>query len=170
MKLRYKIYLSMIVLAAVFLWGRCNRSAVRNPQQPIVLPSNDIEQIHVNPSNHTITIITPKGNETLTLPDRQSTIDIHKDGTTKVTAKQFGLECHPFTGVGYGAGFRAYLGADVLYFKKLDLGLTGISPSPSGPSDIRLGAFISYNFYSNTRISLGIDHKQTIQIALTFRL
>src|ERR1700753_4198345 len=70
------------------------------------LPKNDNEQIAVDPRAQTI-VIKRQGGETVThLPDRQSVIDVRKDGTVKVTAAQYGLEMRPFVGLNYSDDVR----------------------------------------------------------------
>lgn len=172
MKLRYKIGIVISVLAAVFLWGRCGRTPVRNPQQPTVLPVNDRETITVDPIHHRIEVLTASGLKTETLPDRKSTVEVRKDGQIKIVAPQTGFETRPFVGLGFGNGFRGYIGADLWYFKKLDLGLGAVTPKLSNPelTDTRLGMFASYAVYDNTRLSLGYDTSKTIHVLLSVRL
>src|ERR1700722_13116360 len=94
MKLRYKIGLVVTVLGTMFLWGRCSRTGGPRavPKVPTVLPTSDLEQIRVDPSNHTIVIQNRTSTKTETLPNRPSVIDVLKDGSVKVTAAQSGFE------------------------------------------------------------------------------
>src|ERR1700690_986871 len=118
-KLRYKITILSVLLLSVFLYGRCNKA------KPVVkpLPLEDKEQIVIDPVKHKLIVITPSGPKVSTLPDRESTIDIKKDGTIKVTSSQLGIEARPFAGIFYSNGLRYGAGVDGFYFKKLDIGI-----------------------------------------------
>lgn len=175
MKLRYKLLAIAVFLGIIFMWGRYSGRAARPSSIPVVLPGNDVEQIRVNPSTHQGIIVTPRGTQTFTLPDRVSTIDVRKDGSVKVTSPQMGFETHPFVGVGYGQGTRLYLGADLGYYKKVDAGLGIATPdlldrSSQKFNDFRFGAFGSYTVYSNTRATLGIDTQKAVHFVLSVRL
>jgi hypothetical protein len=175
-RLRAKIGLVVIVLGSVFLWGRCSRPATPQPPKlPAALLANDAEQIRVDPSTHRITITTPAGARTLTLPDRSTTIDVRKGGQVNVTSPQLGLEARPFVGLGYGQGVRVYLGADLLYWKVLDLGLGVALPSMTDKSgwnfnDVRGFVGVSYNIWSNSRIGVGIDQQKAVHVVLSVRI
>jgi hypothetical protein len=167
MKLRYKLIAIAVFLGAIFMWGRHSKSAVQSPKAPVVLPKNDVEQIVVNPANHTLTVINTSGHKTVTLPDRASTIDVLKNGQIKVTSKQFGFEHHPFVYTGYSDALRFGIGLDGVYWKRLDLGL-GVA----GASRYNTVVFaqLSYNFWSNVRIGLTYDHTQHIGASISVRL
>ena len=170
MKLRYRIGLVLAVLGVTFGLGRCKRNAISGPElaTPAVLPSNDKEQILVDPIRHTLIIVKPTGNTTLTLPDHSSTIDIRKDGTVQVMSPQFGWEHRPFVGVHGSDYFRIAAGMDAYYFKKLDLGFGAAG---------RIGNFtpiafvqLSYSFYDNCRIGVAYGTNRYIGGTLTVRL
>ena len=168
--LKYKLFAILLVLIGVFLYGRCGgKRALTNPVSPVkvTLPMEDTEQILVNPVKHTITIVKPSSSITTTLPERTSTIDIHKDGTVKVTAMQFGYEVRPFVGVTYTDGLRFGGGADLYYFKRLDLGV-----GASWASGIKGNAFakISYNVFDNLSLGLIYDNNQHIGGCITVRI
>lgn len=171
MRLRNKIGLVIGVLVAVFSLGRCRRA----PHSPkvsatAVLPKADKEQVIVDPFHHTIHIITQQGIEQMTLPDHSSKIDVLKDGSVKITASQFGVELRPYLGVGFTlrSGTVMY-GTDLLYWKKLDLGV-GLSIPPGQIRDAGIFLGVSYNIYSNTSIVLGIDNRQAPIVGIKVRL
>jgi hypothetical protein len=176
-RLRYKLALVGAVLLAVFVWVSGYRQGHKSPatsglNASLVLPKNDTEQITVDPGTHRITILTPSGTKTETLPDRPSTFDIHKDGTVTINSKQLGFETKPFIGLGLGEGVRVYAGADLAYFKRLDLGL-GMSSqrlSIGDLTDIRGLVKVSYNVYSNTSVNLGYDTSKTLHCFVSVRL
>jgi hypothetical protein len=169
MRLRYKIGLVLVVLGTTFGLGRCKRNAANGPKSsvPTVLPSNDIEQIRVNPETHQLIITTAKGTQTVTLPDKTSTIDVLKNGTVKVTSPQFGFQVRPFAGVYYSDALRFGAGADLGYWKKLDIGV-GIA----GGASAHTVAFaqLSYNIWDNVGVGLTYDHLGHIGGGITLRI
>ena len=169
MRLRYKFVLTVIVLGSVFLLGRCGGLApVSKSTLPVVLPINDREQIIVNPETHQL-IVLRKGqkNETLTLPDRASVIDIHNDNSVKVTAAQMGLEHAPFLGLQLAVKDRLMIGLDGFYWKRLDLGVGFAMSTDYKPV---LAVLASYNVWSNSRIGITYDTQAHVGLALTVRL
>jgi hypothetical protein len=164
-KLRYKLLAGAIALAVAFGFGRCGH---KSPTVPSALPPSDKEQIVVDPRNHTLVIKRLTGTTVTHLPDRQSVIDIRKDGTTTVTASQFGLECVPFVGLGYSDNVRISLGLDGLYWKALDLG-AGIGITPSGTNP-RVFISLGYNVKDNLRVAFTVDHTKQPGIMLSLRI
>jgi len=167
MKLRYKIVAVFAVLAGVFLYGRCGGPKQKSPSIQPVLPSADTEQIRVDPSTHQLIIVSPEGTKTVTLPDKISTIDVLKDGSVKVTSPQMGFQLRPFVGAYYSDAMRFGLGADLGYWKRLDIGI-GIAGGAS--SHTVAFAQLSYNVYSNTSIALTYDHLGHIGGGITLRI
>ena len=151
-QLRYKVGGVVALLSTVFLYGRCGKP---KPVVPNVLPPNTVEQILVNPTNHTITVVTPTGSQVVTLPDHVSTIDLGTNGKITVKAPQFGLEVKPFVGAFYSDALRFGGGVDGLYFKKLDLGL-GVA----GGSSCHTVAFVQlgYTLWDNLKVGVTYDH------------
>lgn len=133
-----------------------------------ILPLNDVEQIIVDPVKHELIITTPKGQVTKTLPDRQSIIDVQKDGTVKISSAQFGFEEKPFLGLQASNHFRFMAGSDQFFYKKLDFGLA-IGVQPNLASIVGIGQ-ISYNVYNNTRIGVTFDTDRHVGIGITVRL
>lgn len=170
MKLRYKIGLVIAVLGITFSLGRCNRIKTSDSKLlvPTVLPKDDIERIIVNPETHKLTIVTEKGIRSLTLPDRDSVIDLKKDGSLVVTAKQFGFEHHVFVGAFQSNDFRLGSGVDLGYWKRLDLGF-GLAATPGLTTPIVFGQ-ISYNVWHSIRLGLTYDNRQHIGVGLSIRL
>src|ERR1035438_10221296 len=149
-RLRYKIVSVLLILVGVFLYGRCSKQ-----KSPVVLPSSDVEQIRVDPITHKLIILTSKGTQTITLPDQVSTIDVRKDGTVKVTSPQFGLQFRPFVGMYYSDVLRFGAGADLVYWKRLDLGI-----GMAGGASLHTVAFaqLTYCVWDNVGASLTYDH------------
>lgn len=158
MKLRYKLLSVFLVLVGVFLYGRCSKPKAK---LSTVIPSNDTEQIIIDPIHHTIITTDAHNHQTVTtLPDRQSVIDIHKDGSVQVTSAQWGKELRPFGGLAFSDAARLSIGADVFYWKKLDLGL-GVQ-TQFNVNNIRMNIQISYNVYSNLHAGLTYDNHKTL--------
>jgi hypothetical protein len=146
MQSKYKIGFVVAACLSLFLWGRCSHEP---PVVPTPLPPGVIGQVIVNPQNHTITVTTPDGTHTTTLPYQPTPINIGPDGQITMKAKQFGLELHPFGGIGFDGYKAAILGLDVLYFKRLDLGLAGLYSNNA----LRPVLSLSYNVWSNIRVT-----------------
>ena len=163
-RLRYKIISVLLILGGVFLWGKCSKI---KPVIPNVLPPNTVEQILVNPVNHTLTVVTHTGTQVVTLPDHVSTIDLGTNGKLTVKAPQFGFQIRPFAGVYYSDALRFGGGADLGYWKKLDLGV-GIA----GGASAHTVAFaqLTYNVWDNVGASLTYDHTGHIGGGITVRL
>lgn len=169
MNFRYKVGLVVFVLGSVFALGRCGgRSTGPKATLPAVLPSNDKEQIIVDPSRHRLTIVRPDKTQVLTLPDHPSVIDIHKDGSVYVTSPQFGFERRFFAGLQGSDAFRVAAGIDGVYWKRLDVGV-GVAGQIGSYTPI-VFAQVSYNVYGNIRAALTYDNRRHIGGSLTVRL
>jgi len=155
-----------VLLIGVFLWGRFGHRAA--PTTPGVLPPNDSEQIIVDPSRHSLVIVRPTGTQTLTLPDRQSVIDIRKSGKVDITSRQFGFEHRFFLGAYGSEFFRIAAGMDGFYWKRLDIGV-GVAGRLGNYSPI-VFAHVSYNIWSNCRMGLAYGTDRYIGGLVTVRL
>lgn len=170
MRLRYKIGLVLAVLGATFGLGRCKRTAISGPKlsTPAVLPAGDIEQLRVNPETHQLIIITSRGTQTVTLPDRTSTIDVLKNGSVKVTSPQIGLEHHIFVGMLGSDHLRVGAGMDGFHFKKLDIGI-GIADQVGAYTPIAF-AKATYNIRGNMQVGVVYQSNQYVGGILAVRL
>ena len=166
-RLRYKIVSGLLILVSVFLYGRCDRTKPIVPVVPVVLPPGDTEQILVNPVNHTLTVVTHTGSSTVTLPDHASVIDVHPDGTAKVTASQYGFQARPFVGAYYSDALRFGGGVDLGYYKKLDLGI-GVAGGASAHTVVF--AQLSYCLWDNMSAGITYDHLGHVGGAITIRI
>lgn len=171
MRLRYRFGLLFAGVLAVFLWGwmRGRQSVV--PAKPASLVAQDSERLTVNPEKHTLTVLTSKGQQTLFLPNRATTIEITKAGAAVVHDKQIGFEESPFIGGMYGikAG-RIAAGVDVFYIHRVDLGVAVGLPYPFASSSTSVMAVASYNVWRDTRISVGVDQHKDPYVGITVRL
>lgn len=169
MRLRYKIGLVVSILGAVFLLGRCSRpTSTRPPKPPTVLPPADSEQILVNPARHQLTIVTGTGTRTMTLPDRESVIDVLKDGGVKITSPQYGWERHMFVGVVGADHFRIGAGMDGLYWKRLDLGI-GIADQVGEYTPV-VFAKLTYNIKGNLQVGIAYQTNRYVGGTLAVRM
>lgn len=169
MTLKHKLISVGAILAGVFLWGRCSRTAHLGVPVPAnVLPKDDNEQILIDPVHKSLIVVNSNGTRTLTLPDRPTTIDIRKNGTINVTSPQYGMERRIFGGVYASDKFRIAAGADLWYFKKLDLGV-GLAGEVGPHLPIVFGQ-VSYNIYSNCRVGLAYGSDRYIGGTLTVRI
>jgi len=168
-KLRYKLLAFMSVLAAVFLWGRCGRSASQNPPQPSVLPKDTVVRVTTDPSKNHVRI-EQQGQKTLDmfLPDRPSTFEVKTDGTVRVSSAQYGFERKLFFGVFASEHLRIGAGIDLMYWKKLDLGIGLASQIGNYPPVVF--AQVSYVVYDNLRLGLTVDNRQRIGGSLSVRI
>lgn len=159
-----------VALLGLFLYLRVHygRPATLPAPSVAVLPKEDKEQLIIDPSHHSLIIVRSTGNETLTLPDRQSVIDIRKDGTVSITSPQYGWEHRLFLGVHVSNTFRVCAGMDAFYFKKLDIGL-GVAEQ-LGPHAPVVFAQVGYNVYGNCRIGVVYGSDRLIGGTLTVRL
>ncbi len=133
-----------------------------------VLPKEDKEQFIIDPVKHSLIIVKPTGNQTLSLPDRRSVIDLRKDGTVQVTSPQWGWEHRFFLGGHVSDTFRIAAGMDGFYFKKLDIG-AGVASRMGAYTPI-VFAQVSYNVWSNCRIGIAYGSDRLIGGTLTVRL
>lgn len=158
------LYLYLRVHSAYSVRGG-SASAIQDG--PVALPKDDTQQIIVDPRNHTL-IITKPGSRTVThLPDVPTVIDVKKDGTTVVTAPQWGLEVRPFIGFGFSDDARLALGIDWLYWKRLDLG-AGIQTTFKA-TEPRAFVSLSYNVKDNLRVTATYDHTRKAGAFLSLR-
>lgn len=162
MSLKNKILAFTIAVSAAilggFLFGKgCFRSKPVTAT-PAVLKADEKEQILIDPTRHTITIVTPEGITRKTLTDNPSTVILRKNGDVVVNVPQFGFQHRPFIGVGFSEKWRFVGGCDLLFFKHLDLG-PALSFEPMQVFEsARVNLVLSYNVWSNTRVGIAIDH------------
>lgn len=149
MKLRYKVSAILAFLLGIFLWGRHSRKPVLPPS---ALPPSDLEQIIVDPHKHTIIVKRPTGTIVATLPDRETVIDIRRNGKVDITSPQWGFERRLFVGLHGSEAFRVAMGLDFFFWKRMDIGI-GAAGQIGPHVPIAFGQ-VSYNFYSNCRIGL----------------
>lgn len=143
----------LAVLGYLFLRHRDHKVDANTSSQ--VLNPGVREKIVVNPDKHTLDIITANKVDHLFLPDRPSSIEINKNGTINVTSKQWGTELHAFIGLQASDAFRVAAGADLFYYKKLDLGL-GVAGEIGNHTPIAFTG-ISYTVWGNLRAGMTFD-------------
>jgi hypothetical protein len=173
---RYTI-LALILLLALFGFKGCRKVQKRQDSavKSAVLAPDQREKIVVDPIRHTITVVTkkPDGTDQSTttfLPDRPTAVIEDNNGKLSIVDHKFGVELRPYLGVGgaFDGTPRVHLGADFLYFHKMDLG-AGLDTNPSHLKDVRGNLNLSYNFYSNTSIACSYDNHKTVGLFLKVR-
>lgn len=173
-KSNLKLYaiVGLSILLGLFGFKCCRKVQQKQDKQATstILQPGQAEKIVVNPANHTIEIVTPKKTTTTYLPDRPTQIIENKDGSVTIVDHKFGVENRPFFGAGgaFDGTPRVYVGSDVFYFHRLDLGV-GINTNPAELKDVRVNLSLGYNFYSNTSIALSVDNHRVPGLFLKVR-
>ncbi len=151
-KLRYKLGFPILLLALVFMFGRCSKKPkpVSGP-----LPDNVSERVTVK--NGVVIVQTPTGTKAVS-GVREGTLTIMKDGTSKLDIRAFGWE-HQVGMNGFINNDGGALGLDLRYFyyKQFDA-LLGVGYAPLNKRlDIwaGIGYTIRTSWISNTTIFVG---------------
>jgi hypothetical protein len=143
-----------IILTYRTLKARIEAGVSHTPASHVLLPKNDKEQIHINSSRHTITIVTP-GKSTTEFA-KNPTIEVRNNGQIVVARHITGFEVSPTLGASYGDKLRVALGSDLFYLYRFDVGVSGLIAN-GGTNVFRLGVTCSYNLYDSTSIFVGLD-------------
>lgn len=159
------IPLSIAIVSFYCLRG-CDKKIDKSTDSTVLGPGV-VGKFIVNPDTRKLTVVLPSGQQELFLPDRPSSIEIGKDGKIVVTAKKWGSEIKVFGGGQVTDSFRLVTGLDLLYYKKLDLGL-GIACRIGNYPPRGFGK-ISYNFWSNLQAGVTFDTEKKAGLALTVR-
>ena len=120
-----------------------------------VLPKSDKEEILINNTKHTITLVTP--GKSVTEFAKNPTIIEDKNGTLTVARHTFGFEIQPALGISYGDKLRVIVGSDVFYLYRFDVGVSLLIAN-GGVNVLRAGITCSYNLYDNTSLFVGLDN------------
>jgi len=182
--LKYYAILAALILLGVFGFKACTKIQKKQDKQATstILTPDQKEKVVVDPNKHTIDIIKKNkdGSTTTThtyLPDRPTEIVEDNNGKIKVVAHTFGVEHRPYIGIGgsLDGSPRIHAGADLWYYKKLDLGAgldfnANAVHEMSAFRDTRISANLSYNFYSNTSVALSVDNRKFVGLFLKVRL
>ncbi len=143
-------------LGLAFGLYKCQRKRDTIISNPVLAPGVK-EKIIINPLRHSIVIVTPEGTKVTNLPDRPSSIEIFKDGKVKVMAPQWGYEAVPFIGIGYSNQLNDYIGLDVFYWKRLDLGTAFSFDRNLKVKSLGFPLVLSYTVWHRARLSLGYE-------------
>jgi hypothetical protein len=175
----FKVYaiLGLIVVLGLLCFKGCRKVAKKQDSavSSTILTPDQKEKIVVDPTKHTITITTKKADgtdqtTTTYLPDRPTSVTEDNNGKITIVDHKYGAELRPYLGVGgaFDGTPRVHIGADLFYFRKLDLGV-GIDDNPAHLKDVRGNVNLSYNFYSNTSVALSYDNHKTVGVFLKVR-
>lgn len=142
-------------------------------QQQIVsqqLKPGEKQKIIVQQTKRDLTIVTDKGIEHIDLPNHPYSITLTDDNKLVVQTRKKGLGLSPFVGLNYEKNLRGYVGSDIFFFRRLDVGI-GVSLQFIHPGkDIRLMVSSSYTVWSNTSVYVGIDNQKKINFGIKVRL
>lgn len=102
--------------------------------------------------------------------DRHASVEVLQDGSVRITSRSWGTEFAPFVGVAIDseAHGRGAVGANLFYVKRWELG-GGLTFAFRSPLDIRAFVHGSYNVWSNTSISLGIDNHKAVFVMASLK-
>ena len=159
MMLRHKILLVVVILATVYLLGRCQRApqggatSTSGPSKSVapVLPVNDKERIVFNETHHEVTIQTQKS--VVKEYAKNPVVTISKTGSVVVTRHLAGFEIEPFLGGGYADTGRLFVGANCFHLSRFDLiGAVGWT-ADNRYSSLQPFVGLGYNFWNNTSIN-----------------
>ncbi len=162
--------IALLVVVAVYIHlshkqTRTDRAVVAAP-----LAATDKEEIVVDPRSHQIEIKTATGIKKEFLPGmRPSTVEVKKDGSVVVKSPQMGVEHGLYVGSGYGSSsLRFYIGVDLVYVRRFDGGLF-VSDETKDLKQPRIGLGLSYNFWHDTRLTIGIDNAGSTNVLISER-
>lgn len=167
MSRRELLLLGLLSAVGGFILLRLHDRHIDTQTSSVTLSPGSIEKIIVNPVTHRLTIVTPGKLQNLFLPDRPSSIEIDKNGKATISSAQFGTEIRPFGGIGGGDKLRLYVGTDLGYYKKWDV---GVFVSGSKDVTLRAGINVSYTVYDNFRLSIGMDNAKAVNVFLSVRI
>ena len=161
---------SGLFCVAAFIHMRgCNKKQDATNSTATLRP-NETEAVLIDPTRHSIILVTPTHTKKFTLPDRPSRISLLKDNKLWIESPQYGTELRPFVGVGYTLdGGNVNLGLDLFYWKRVDLGM-GLIVNPVQVKDTQIFLGVSTYIYSNTSLGLGIGNRKTPILFLKVRL
>lgn len=183
MRLKGALYVAAIAVLLVlgYFWRRKLDAKADSQVVSHALPKEDKAKYIVDENRHELIEIehtpAPSGAETqgsvvrtTYLPPRAS-IEIRKDGTVVVTARQFGTECVPFIGAVVDSEIhgRAIVGVNLLYWHRWELGV-GPSMGVLGlRPDLRVFGAVAYNVWSNTSVFVGIDNHKAAYVGAAIK-
>lgn len=165
-----KYYRHLLIIVGIFILAffalRYRDKKIDTKTSSAVLAPGIREKIVVNSDTHKLSIFTKGHEQSLFLPDRPSSIEVGENGKVTVTSRQYGTELRPFGGLGYSDKLRLYAGVDLSYWKRFDGGVF-LSGGLNVP--IRVGGVVSYTVFSNTRLALGLDNGQKVNLLVSVR-
>ncbi len=122
-----------------------------------ILPADVQEKLIIDPTHHSLIILSDKGTKAITLPNRPSSIEVLKNGKLRLNVPQYGWEHSPFIGIGYSTQLNDYIGLDLWYWKQIDLGTSFGFDRNLKIRTLGFPIVISYTVYHNMRLSIGVE-------------
>lgn len=164
---KYKFYsLIAVIVSLLIYWRGCVQERTEKASNSPLSLSESVRAI-VHPAKHSVDILQPgRDIHSYFVPDNGATIDIFKNGSYDVVAKQYGFEHRPFMTGNMGSDFtmRAGLGCQLFYYHLWELGSSVLFSNDI--KDTRVALQGTYNFYANWIGGIGIDQHKTIHLVL----
>jgi hypothetical protein len=152
----FKIIGGLLVLLSLWLIVNHFTTKRDTATTSTVLAPDEQAKIIINPREHKISVVTPGHVEEHYMSGSRPESITEKNGHLLVNSPSFGAEKSPFFSLLYSEAPRVAIGVNLLYYRRLDLGL-GLSSSLTTPLSLRPYACIGYNVYSNTSVVVGVD-------------
>jgi len=150
------ISIGVIIFSILLGLRACQAKRDKGIVSPILRADVD-EKIIVNPSKHSLVIINRQGTQALVLPDRASSIEVLKTGKLRLTVPQYGFIVSPFIGIGWGGQLNDYVGCDLFYWKRLDVGMAFSFDRELKIRSLGFPLVLSATIWHNMRLSLGYE-------------
>lgn len=177
MRTKGVIYVAIIAVLLIlgYLWRRKHDAKVDAQVVSVSLLKEDKAKYVIDETRHQLIEITHTNADgavqqrTVYLPPHAS-IEVRKDGTFAVTARQWGSEVSPFLGVGVDSEEhgRAVIGVNLFYIQRWELG-AGLAIRVRSPLDARVFISGSYNIWSNTSLFVGVDNHKAVAIGVALK-
>lgn len=150
------IGIGLIIAGLLFLAYKHQQKTDTNTTSRSLKPDVQ-EKLIIDPSHHSLVIVTPTDTKVTTLPNRPSSIEVLKSGKLRLTVPQYGYELSPFIGIGYSNQLNDYIGCDFFYWKRLDIGTAFSFDRDLKVKSLGFPVVVSYMFYHNVRLSIGLE-------------
>ena len=170
-KIKKWVILGVIIVLGLFGYKACRKHQQDATQVATnhVLQPNQTNQITVDSTHHTITVVTPNGTTTNHLSDT-TVVTTDNHGAVTIYNPSWDFKMHPYLGVGGDLDWKAriHTGVDFIGFRRLELG-AGLVFNATSLKDTRVALNLGYNFYSNTSVALSIDNHRVPGLFLKVR-
>ena len=149
----YGCLITLVITTGLWFYSHKQNVDIKSP----ILGPGVREKVIIDSLHRKLTVITDKGPEILSLPDRPASIEILTTGVVRVSAPQFGYEHSPFIGIGYSKQLNDYIGMDFYYWKNVDFGAAVSFDRNFKIKALDTPVVMSYTIYHRLRISVGVE-------------